>query len=123
MIQIYSNMVDSLIEKGIEPVITLHHFSHPIWFEELGGFYDKNNTSYFREYCERIFPYFSDRVSKWCTINEPEVFSIMGYYMGMFPPGNRSVRKAVRVMKNVMIAHGEVSVSYTHLTLPTTPYV
>ena len=108
VIQIYSRMVDSLIEKGIEPVITLHHFSHPIWFEELGGFYDKNNTSYFREYCERIFPYFSDRVSKWCTINEPEVFSIMGYYMDMFPPGKRSVIKAIRVMKNVMIAHGEV---------------
>ena len=107
-IQVYSKMVDSLLQKGIEPMITLHHFSHPVWFEKLGGFYERDNIDYFREYCESIFPYFADRVSKWCTINEPEVFSIMGYYMGMFPPGKRSVRKAIRVMKNVMIAHGEV---------------
>ena len=38
-IKVYSDMIDSLIAKGIEPMITLHHFSHPVWFEEKGGFY------------------------------------------------------------------------------------
>ncbi len=108
VIEKYSAMVDSLIAKGIEPMITLHHFSHPIWFEEKGGFYERENLSYFVDYCNRIFPYFSSRVTKWCTVNEPDVFSIMGYHMGMFPPGQRSPIKAIRVMKNVMIAHGEV---------------
>ena len=107
-IAVYSKMVDSLIDKGIEPVITLHHFSHPVWFEDLGGFYKRSNIEFFQKYCERIFPYFNERVKKWCTINEPEVFSIMGYFMNMFPPGKRSVIKAIRVMKNVMIAHGQV---------------
>ena len=107
-IKIYSNMIDSLISKGIEPMITLHHFSHPIWFEDKGGFYNQENLVHFKNYCTKIFPYFSDRVSKWCTVNEPEVFSIMGYHMGMFPPGKKSPLKAIRVMKNVMIAHGEV---------------
>ena len=108
VIEKYSAMVDSLIAKGIEPMITLHHFSHPIWFEEKGGFYERENLCYFVDYCNRIFPYFSSRVTKWCTVNEPDVFSIMGYHMGMFPPGQRSPIKAIRVMKNVMIAHGEV---------------
>ena len=107
-IEVYSKMIDSLIAKGIEPMITLHHFSHPVWFEEKGGFYKTENLPYFKAYCARIFPYFSDRVAKWCTVNEPDVFSIMGYHMGMFPPGKRSPIKAIRVMKNVMIAHGEV---------------
>ena len=107
-IAVYSKMVDSLIDMGIEPVITLHHFSHPVWFENLGGFYKRSNIKYFQKYCERIFPYFNGRVKKWCTINEPEVFSIMGYFMNMFPPGKRSVFKAIKVMKNVMIAHGQV---------------
>ncbi len=107
-IEVYSAMVDSLLAKGIEPMITLHHFSHPIWFEEKGGFYERNNLPYFVDYCAKIYPYFADRVNKWCTVNEPDVFSIMGYHMGMFPPGKRSPVKAIRVMTNVMIAHGEV---------------
>ena len=107
-IKVYSDMIDSLIAKGIEPMITLHHFSHPVWFEEKGGFYVRDNITYFADYCCRLFPYFADRVKKWCTVNEPDVFSIMGYHMGMFPPGQRSPLKAIRVMKNVMIAHGEV---------------
>ena len=107
-IQVYSDMIDSLIAKGIEPMVTLHHFSHPIWFEDKGGFYNQENLVHFKNYCTKIFPYFCDRVSKWCTVNEPDVFSIMGYHMGMFPPGKRSPLKAIRVMKNVMIAHGEV---------------
>ena len=107
-IEVYSAMVDSLLAKGIEPMITLHHFSHPIWFEEKGGFYERNNLPYFVDYCARIYPYYADRVNKWCTVNEPDVFSIMGYHMGMFPPGKRSPVKAIRVMTNVMIAHGEV---------------
>ena len=107
-INVYSQMIDSLIDRGIEPMITLHHFSHPVWFEELGGFYNRENLVHFQNYCKKLFPYFSGRVKKWCTINEPDVFSIMGYHMGMFPPGQRSPIKAIRVMKNVMIAHGEV---------------
>ena len=107
-INVYSQMIDSLIGRGIEPMITLHHFSHPVWFEELGGFYNRENLVHFQNYCKKLFPYYSDRVKKWCTINEPDVFSIMGYHMGMFPPGQRSPIKAIRVMKNVMIAHGEV---------------
>ena len=71
-------MIDSLIAKGIEPMVTLHHFSHPIWFEEKGGFYNQENLVHFKNYCTKIFPYFSDRVTKWCTVNEPDVFSIMG---------------------------------------------
>ena len=107
-IKVYSQMIDSLIAKGIEPMITLHHFSHPVWFEELGGFYNRENIVHFQIYCKKLFPYFSSRVRKWCTVSEPDVFSIMGYHMGMFPPGQRSPIKAIRVMKNVMIAHGEV---------------
>ena len=107
-IEVYSEMIDSLIARGIQPMITLHHFSHPIWFEEKGGFYNRENIQYFKKYCVKIFPYFCDRVEKWCTVNEPDVFSIMGYHMGMFPPGKKSPLKAIRVMKNVMIAHGEV---------------
>jgi beta-glucosidase len=104
----YSAMVDNLLERGIRPVVTLHHFSHPIWWEEKGGFANQNNISLFMAYCERVFDSLSDRVKVWCTINEPTVFSTMGYTLGQFPPGKRSIRLTMKVMKNMMRAHGSV---------------
>jgi len=107
-LEVYSDMVDDLIERGIRPVVTLHHFSHPKWWEERGGFVDRNNLPEFLSYCERVFDALSDRVETWVTINEPTVFSAMGYTLGMFPPGKRSIRLTLRVMRNVMRGHALV---------------
>ena len=105
---VYSNMVDDLLERGIRPVVTLHHFSHPQWWEAKGGFADRANAPHFVRYCERVFEVLSDRVKTWVTINEPTVFSTMGYTLGMFPPGHRSLRATLRVMRNLLLAHADV---------------
>ena len=105
---VYSNMVDDLLERGIRPVVTLHHFSHPQWWEAKGGFADRANAPHFVRYCERVFEVLSDRVETWVTINEPTVFSTMGYTLGMFPPGHRSLRATLRVMRNLLLAHADV---------------
>lgn len=105
---VYSNMVDNLLERGIRPVVTLHHFSHPQWWEAKGGFADRANAPHFVRYCERVFEVLSDRVETWITINEPTVFSTMGYTLGMFPPGHRSLRATLRVMRNLLLAHADV---------------
>ena len=104
----YSDMVDDLMSRGIRPMPTLHHFSHPNWWEEKGGFTDRGNLDDFLSYCERVFDQLSDRVGIWCTINEPTVFSAMGYTLGQFPPGRRSIRLTLRVMRNMMRAHAMV---------------
>ena len=99
-------MIDDLLNRKIEPMVTLHHFSHPIWFEKLGGFANKDNLRYWESYCQHVIECLGDRVNEWCTINEPEVFSIMGYHMKLFPPGIRSIPRTIRVMKNMILAHG-----------------
>jgi beta-glucosidase len=104
-LQQYSEMIDNLLSRGIEPMVTLHHFSHPIWFEEKGGFLNRDNIHHWVEYSERVFTELSDRVTNWCTVNEPEVFAIMGYHMKLFPPGKGSILKTIRVMQNVVQAH------------------
>jgi beta-glucosidase len=101
----YEEMIDNLISRNIKPMITLHHFSHPIWFEEMGGFCNRENVDLWIDYCKRIFESLNGKVNDWCTVNEPEVFSIMGYHMKMFPPGKSSVFKTIRVMKNMIYAH------------------
>ena len=105
---VYSAMVDDLLHRGIRPVITLHHFSHPQWWEAKGGFANSANLPEFVRYCERVFDALSDRVDTWVTVNEPTVFSTMGYTLGMFPPGRRSLRTTIRVMRHLLLAHAAV---------------
>ncbi|MEL0331999.1 MAG: family 1 glycosylhydrolase [Candidatus Poseidoniales archaeon] len=104
----YSDMVDDLVERGIRPVVTLHHFTHPDWWEAKGGFADRANIPAFAAYCERVVDALADRVKTWVTVNEPTVFSTMGYTLGMFPPGRRSIPTTLRVMRNLLFAHGTV---------------
>ena len=105
---VYSDMVDDLLGRGIRPVVTLHHFTHPDWWEAKGGFADRTNIPAFVAYCERVVDALADRVKTWVTVNEPTVFSTMGYTLGMFPPGRRSIPTTLRVMRNLLFAHGTV---------------
>ena len=89
VIEHYSDVVDALLANGIEPMITLHHFSHPQWFEELGAFEKTENNRHLVLFAKKIFNRLSDRVKLWVTINEPGVYAAQGYYMGDFPPGTK----------------------------------
>ena len=104
-IQQYSEMVDDLISRNIEPMVTLHHFSHPIWFQDKGGFEVEANVDDWIEFSKKMFEALGDRVQWWCTINEPAVFTTMGYVLGEFPPGARSFKRTRAVATNMMRAH------------------
>ena len=101
----YSKLVDKLLVRGIQPMATLHHFTHPIWWQEKGGFEKEDNIEHWVRFCEKMFELLSDRVKWWCTINEPAVFATMGYVLGEFPPGVRSFKRMKIVSRNLMIAH------------------
>ncbi len=104
----YKNVIDHLIDNNITPYITLHHFTNPIWFDKLGGFEKQKNIEYFIIYCKEVFSLYSDVVKYWCTINEPEVYSVMGYFSGVFPPGNKDAQLTATVHKNLLISHTKV---------------
>ena len=89
-------------------MVTLHHFTHPLWFEDLGGFEKEENIKYFLEFSELMFNELSDIVKYWCTINEPAVYVSQGYFNGVFPPGKKDPLLAGEVMKNLLYAHTEV---------------
>jgi len=101
----YQDLCDALIKAGIKPIVTLHHFTHPQWFEEKGAFEKKSNISYFVRFCETMFNALGDRVSLWCTINEPTVYMLQGYMRGVYPPGVCNIGKAGRVLRNLLTAH------------------
>ncbi|DAC44742.1 MAG TPA: glycosyl hydrolase family protein [Candidatus Poseidoniales archaeon] len=103
--QWYSDLVDELLAEGIQPMATLHHFTQPMWWEEQGGFEREENIHHWVDFSTRMFALLSDRVEWWCTINEPAVFTTMGYVLGEFPPGVRSFKRARSVAMNMMKAH------------------
>ena len=111
-IQHYRDLCDSLIKNNITPVVTLHHFTHPTWFEKLGAFEKKENIDHFIEYSEYAFNNLKDLVPIWCTINEPSVFVSQGYFNGIFPPGKKNPVLAATVLENLLFAHTE---TYKHL--------
>ena len=112
----YRKICQELITAGITPVVTLHHFSHPAWFEELGSFEKDVNIQYFINFSEIVFNTLNDLVPIWCTINEPAVFVSQGYFNGIFPPGKKNPQLAGVVMQNLLNTHVRV---YRHLkTLP-----
>ena len=101
----YSEMIDRLIENNITPVLTLHHFTHPLWFDKLGAFENKENINLFVSFCERVFNEYSNKVDYWCTINEPAVIATQGYFNGLFPPGKTDSQLSAVVLKNLLDAH------------------
>ena len=108
----YRDLCDSLLKSNIIPVVTLHHFTHPIWFENFGAFENKENIEYFIKYSEYVFNNLQDLVPIWCTINEPTVFVSQGYFNGIFPPGKKDPVLAATVLENLLNAHTKV---YRHL--------
>ncbi len=101
----YQDVCDSLIVNGIVPMVTLHHFTNPIWFEKKGAFEKKENIADFIRFTEVVYMALKDRVRFWCTINEPAVYVVEGYFQGANPPGKKDPQLAAVVLRNILEAH------------------
>ena len=101
----YRRICKALVEADITPVVTLHHFTHPTWFEEMGAFEKEENTDHFVGFSELVFNELRDLVPMWCTFNEPSVFVAQGYFNGIFPPGKKDPILAGTVLENMLNAH------------------
>ncbi len=109
-IQHYQDVLKSLLKYHLTPVVTLHHFTNPLWFFEQGGWLNDKSHFLFGRYVEKVVQALGQDVPYWITINEPEVFTYYGYLLGRWPPGLRSFPQAYRVMFNLLKAHREAYV-------------
>lgn len=101
----YHAEIDQMLKHNITPMVTMHHFVHPQWFEELGAFEKLENIKLFQNFCVKIFQEFNGKIKLWCTINEPAPYVFQGYINKVFPPGVCDVQKAGEVLRNMLIAH------------------
>lgn len=118
----YDQLVDSLLAQNIEPWVTLFHWDFPLSLYHKGGWLNRDSAEWFAEYTTRVVERLSDRVSKWMTINEPQVYLQLGHIDGTHAPGIKlPMREALLAAHNTLRAHGRcVQVIRAHAKQPAT---
>jgi beta-glucosidase len=105
-IEHYKKVLKALNERNMIPFVTLWHFTLPQWFAERGGFLKKENTTFFVRYCEFVIRHLKHYCKNFATINEPVIYTSMGYLWGQWPPFEIfKVDKFLKVLHNLIHAH------------------
>lgn len=104
----YEDVCKDLVANGIRPVVTLHHYTHPCWFEDLSGFEKEENIKYFVRFCEKVFRRLNKYVHLWFTFNTFVGYSLAGFSQGMKPPFKKDLALAIEVLKNMLESHVRV---------------
>jgi beta-glucosidase len=115
----YRDVVRTCRDLGMEPIVTLQHFTLPVWLAEAGGFTAPEASVRFARYVAACVEAFGDLVTWWITINEPAVVATLGYLEGIWPPGDRSLRRATLALRGLLRMHaagaqGITAVSAAH---------
>src|SRR5260370_21316676 len=106
-IERYRELLKDLHRRNMQPVVTLHHFTEPLWFADRGGFTNVANIQLFLRYVKYVIAQLHDLCDFWITFNKPNVYSVMGYLTGSFPPGEHDLKRTLLVIRNMLQAHVE----------------
>jgi beta-glucosidase len=102
----YRDVLGDLREQSIMPMVTLHHFTSPLWFTRKGGWTSPDAPAAFIRFVKRVADELGDLVGIWCTINEPALYAANGWLVGEFPPGHQGdIAGMYRVTSNMHRAH------------------
>ena len=107
-IQHYRDYITALKKRGLEPMVTLFHWTMPVWFAEKGGFEHASNIKYFVRYAEKILDELGQDLRLITTINEPDTMVFHGYFTLEHPPQHHSPLKGFWVYRNLLLAHKRV---------------
>ncbi len=123
----YRSMIDSLLARGITPMVTLHHFTHPAWFHKLSPWHEDSSIERFQAFVEEVSRRLLKRVPYVITFNEPLVWLLAGYGDAKFPPFQRNLRNCefrvltidARVCEYVLLLCSELDIeSYERYFAP-----
>lgn len=106
-IDFYNNVINTCIELGVEPWITLYHWDIPQALEDKGGWANREVITWFKEYVTVCAQNFGDRVKNWMIFNEPAAFTGLGYMTGTHAPGKKSLGKYPKVIHHVVLCQAE----------------
>jgi beta-glucosidase len=102
----YSRLVDGMLERGLQPWLTLYHWDLPQFLQERGGWNQRATAYAFAEFADTMSAHLGDRVKHWITHNEPWCTAIHGHFEGVHAPGVKDFRTALQVSHHVLLSHG-----------------
>jgi beta-glucosidase len=102
----YRQLLIALAQRGIRPIICLHHFTNPRWFEGKGAFLRPDAPALFERFTRHVVEALMELCDGWVTFNEPNVYAASGYVLGEFPPGETGqISTAIRVTSVLAQCH------------------
>jgi beta-glucosidase len=102
----YRQMLQALHARGIRPLVCLHHFTNPLWFQRQGAFFHSASIPQFVAFTRYVVEELGDLCNCWVTFNEPNVYATLGYVMGEFPPGHTGqIGTAIAIVSKMAQAH------------------
>lgn len=104
-IEHYRKVILALKKRGLEPFVTLYHWTLPVWFVERGHWLNLGAPEYFERYVEKVVSEFKDLVKFWITINEPNIYTTDAFLRGTFPPFRKSFFRTQNVLRALSEAH------------------
>jgi beta-glucosidase len=104
-LEFYDKLVDTLLANGIRPFATLYHWDLPQVLEDKGGWANRDIVEWFGEYTQAITKRLGDRVKDWMTLNEPWVFTYLGYAVGVHAPGHHDLNLYLKASHHSIMAH------------------
>lgn len=104
----YERLVDSLLDAGIAPWLTLYHWDLPQALEDRGGWTSRETVDRFVDYSLAVHDRLGDKVRTWTTLNEPFCAAFLGYTAGMHAPGRTSPADGLAAAHHLLLAHGRV---------------
>lgn len=102
----YDRLIDGMLQRGIQPYLTLNHWDLPQALQDKGGWNQRDTVQRFVEYARGIHQRFGDRVASIATHNEPWVVAQLGHETGIFAPGLKSKKIAAQVSHHLLLSHG-----------------
>lgn len=105
----YNELIDSMLEVGIEPLATLYHWDLPQTLQDHGGWANRDIVQQFSHYAENAVVAFGDRITSWVTLNEPWCTTWLGYMSGVHAPGIQDLSQALSAAHHTALAHAEAT--------------
>ena len=102
----YERLVDGLLDRGLAPYLTLHHWDLPQALQDKGGWAHRDTVYRYVEYAQGVAERLGDRVASITTHNEPWVMATLGYETGIFAPGIKDRRQAMQAAHHLLLSHG-----------------
>ncbi|MEO7001068.1 MAG: GH1 family beta-glucosidase, partial [Ktedonobacterales bacterium] len=102
----YRRLVDGLLQRNIEPMVTLFHWDLPQALQDIGGWENRDVAQRFAEYADVVYRALGDKAHSWLTLNEPKTVTTVGYIYGTHAPGFHDPQRAYVALHHMLLGHG-----------------